>query len=145
VQFQKGTPQQAIDQFYAFIQRDDYLSEHQGKVAGRNGAHSPWVNELDLAFRQEIPGLFKGNKGELRLDLFNVLNMVNKRWGQVRDVGYPYMRSLANFAGVDPATGKYVYALPTDKNGNFNSGGYVLEDDRAQSRWSVQATLRYTF
>ncbi|MGO4702371.1 TonB-dependent receptor [Dyella sp. 2RAB6] len=145
VLFQKGTPQQAIDQFYAFIQRDDYLRDQQGKVAGRNGAHSPWVNELDLAFRQEIPGLFKGNKGELRLDLFNVLNMVNKRWGQVRDVGYPYMRSLANFAGVDPATGKYVYALPTDKNGNFNSGGYVLEDDRAQSRWSVQATLRYTF
>ena len=145
VPFQKGTSQKAIDQFYAFIQRDDYLREHQGKVAGRNGARSPWVNELDLAFRQEIPGLFKGNKGEVRLDLFNVLNMVNKRWGQVRDVGYPYMRSLANFAGVDPATGKYVYALPTDKHGNFTSGGYVLEDDRAQSRWSVQATLRYTF
>ncbi|WP_266160175.1 TonB-dependent receptor [Dyella silvatica] len=145
VQFQKGTSQQAIDQFYAFIQHENYLKDHQGAVAQRNGARSPWVNEVDLAFRQEVPGLFKGNKGELRLDIFNVMNLLNKRWGQVRDVGYPYMRSLANFAGVDPATGKYVYALPTDKSGNFNGGGYVLEDDRAQSRWSVQATLRYSF
>ncbi|GAA0906557.1 TonB-dependent receptor [Rothia nasimurium] len=145
VLFQQGTKQAVIDQFYSYIGRDSYLKDRQGHVAQRNAAHSPWVNEVDLSIRQEIPGLFKGNKGELRLDIFNVTNLINKRWGQVRDIGYPYMRSLANFAGVDPTTGKYVYALPVDARGNYNPGTYVTEDDRAQSRWSLQLTARYTF
>jgi hypothetical protein len=145
VLFQAGTKQATIDQFYAYMGNNSYLKGREGSVAERNGAHSPWVNELDLAIRQEIPGLFKGNKGELRLDVFNLTNMIHKRWGQVRDVAYPYNRSLANFAGVDPVSGKYVYALPVDARGNYNPGSFVREDDRAQSRWSLQVTARYTF
>lgn len=145
VLFQAGTKQATIDQFYTYMGNNSYLKGREGSVAERNGAHSPWVNELDLAIRQEIPGLFKGNRGELRLDVFNLTNMINKRWGQVRDVAYPYNRSLANFAGVDPVSGKYVYALPVDAKGNYNPGSFVREDDRAQSRWSLQLTARYTF
>ena len=59
--------------------------------------------------------------------------------------------TLANFSGVDPATGKYVYSLPTDKNGNyqpqalaFYDGGFY-DPSRVVSRWSVMVTLRYKF
>ena len=151
------TPAQAAkleQQFYAFIKSDDYLRDHQGKVAGRNAAKSAWVNQLDLSFSQEVPGIFKGNKGEIRLDIYNVLNLVNDKWGQQNYVGFPYTRTLANFAGVDKATGKYIYTLPTDPNGNYQPGQKTIYDSSTDnsatkvnpaSRWSAMLSLRYTF
>lgn len=85
-----------------------YLSSHQGGVAGGNGARAAWVNRIDLSLKQEIPGFFVGNKDEIRFDFDNVLNMLNKRWGDIYDVDFLYMRMLASVAGVDPATGKQV-------------------------------------
>jgi len=55
-----------------------------------------------------------------------------------------FTRPLANFRGIDPATGQYIYALPT-RNGNYNAPAFVKEDSVAQSRWSVLVTVRYTF
>jgi hypothetical protein len=150
-----GVASQALqDGFYNFIQSDDYLRKNQGKIADRNGAKSAWVNQIDLSLSQEIPGIFKGNKGEIRLDVYNFLNVLNKKWGQQYYVGFPYTRNLAAFGGVDPATGKYIYQLPTDANGNYQPGlkGYydAPTDNSATkvnpvSRWSAMLTVRYTF
>ncbi|NII53185.1 TonB-dependent receptor [Luteibacter sp. SG786] len=146
--------QQLVDQFYSYIQSDDYLRKHQGKVARRNGATSAWVNQIDLSLSQEVPGIFKGNKGEIRLDIYNFLNLVNKDWGQQSYIGFPYTRNLANFGGVDPTTGKYIYNLPTDANGNYQPGQKAVYDAPTDnsatkvnpvSRWSAMLTLRYTF
>lgn len=148
VQFVNGTPQSVIDQFYAFIHSNDYLKNHQGGPVGQNGATSPWINQINLSFRQEIPGFFAGNKGEVRFDILNFGNLLNKDWGQIYDVPFAtaggFNRPLANFRGIDPATGQYIYALPT-RNGNYNPPQFVKEDANAQSRWSVLVTLRYTF
>ncbi len=123
-----------VNQFYDFIQNDNYLRKEQGKVAKRNGATSAWVNQIDLSLSQEVPGIFKGNKGEIRLDIYNFLNLVNKDWGQQSYIGFPYTRNLANFGGVDPTTGKYIYNLPTDANGNYQPGlkGIYDAPDRQQ-------------
>ncbi|WP_201315475.1 TonB-dependent receptor [Dyella sp. EPa41] len=151
VQFQKGTSQQAIDQFYAFIKQDSYLKDHQGQIASRNGTRAAWTNQLDMSFSQEVPGLFKGNKGEIRLDVYNFLNLLNNDWGQQSYVPFPYTRNLASFAGVDPVTKKYIYSLPTDANGNYQPGTKVVYDagrdikTNVVSRWSAMLTLRYTF
>ncbi|MBV8158928.1 MAG: TonB-dependent receptor [Dyella sp.] len=151
VLFQKGTSQQAIDQFYAFIKQDSYLKDHQGQIASRNGTRAAWTNQLDMSFSQEVPGLFKGNKGEIRLDVYNFLNLLNNDWGQQLYVPFPYTRNLAGFAGVDQATGKYIYTLPTDANGNYQPGTKVVYDagrdikTNVVSRWSAMLTLRYTF
>ncbi len=146
--------QQLINQFYSYIEGDSYLRKEQGKVAKRNGATSAWVNQIDLSLSQEVPGIFKGNKGEIRLDIYNFLNLVNKDWGQQSYIGFPYTRNLANFGGVDPATGKYIYNLPVDANGNYQPGQKAVYDAPTDnsatkvnpvSRWSAQLTLRYTF
>ena len=144
VNFQQNTPQAAIDQFWNFIQNDSYLRDHQGQIAKRNAVRSPWVNLLDLSFRQEIPGLFAGHRGEIKLDVANVLNLLNSDWGRERRIGFPYGRTLANYQGVG-ADGKYIYSLPTDAQGNYVPGQLITYDDKAVSRWSVMATLRYTF
>ena len=98
------------------------------------------MNQLDLSFVQEIPGLFEGNKGQIRFDIFNFGNMLNKKWGQIYNPNFPYNRSMASFAGVDPATGKYIYNLVDPK-----TYAQQKQDDQAQSRWSVLVTVRYTF
>jgi len=145
VEFANGTTDATKQQFFDFIAHNDYLKGHLGQIAQRNGAHAPWVNQLNLSFAQEVPGIFAGNKGVIKFDIFNFTNMLNKKWGDVYDVDFPYARTLASFAGVDQATGKYVYKLPTDKNGNYAPGALKFEDQFAQSRWSVQVTLRYEF
>jgi len=145
--------QQLVNQFYDYINGDSYLRKQQGKIAKRNGATSAWVNQIDLSMSQEIPGIFKGNKGEIRLDVYNFLNLVNKKWGQQSYVGFPYTRTLANFGGVN-AQGEYIYNLPTDANGNFQpglKGIYDAPTDNSAtkinpvSRWSAMLTVRYTF
>jgi outer membrane receptor for ferrienterochelin and colicin len=143
VEFANGTSDLAKQQFFDFIAHNGYLKGHTGEVAQRNGAHAAWVNQLNLSFSQEIPGIW--GRGEVKFDIFNFANMLNKKWGEVYDIDFPYNRTLANFAGVDQATGKYVYSLPTDKNGNYAPGALKFEDQFAQSRWSVLVTLRYTF
>jgi hypothetical protein len=147
-----GSPATAaqIQQFYDYIQHDPYLKKHQGQIARRNSARAAWVNDLDLSFRQEIPGIFKGNKGELRLDVYNVLNLVNKRWGQETDMGFYQTRNLADYGGVG-ADGKYIYKLYTDKAGNYQPEQKTVYDagtytkTNVVSRWSAMLTVRYTF
>ena len=149
VSYGNATAQQ-IQQFQDFLASDKYLKDHRGQIASRNGAHTPWVTTLDMSFSQEIPGLFKGNKGEVRLDVYNFLNLMNKNWGQQRITGIYPTRTLVNYGGVN-AQGQYVYNLPTDKAGNYQpqqlqvyDGGFY-DPSRVVSRWSAMLTVRYTF
>lgn len=150
VTFADGTDPAVIQQFWDYISSDSYLSKHQGQIAKRNDTRSAWVNQVDLSFRQEIPGIFKGNKGELRLDVYNFLNLVNSDWGQQSYVGFPYTRNLADYAGVN-AQGQYIYDLPTDQNGNFQPEEKTIYDagrntkTNVVSRWSAMLTVRYSF
>jgi len=143
VEFASGTSDVAKQQFFDYIAHNSYLRNHLGEVAGRNAAHASWVNQLNLSFTQQVPGIW--GKGEVKFDIFNFANLLNKKWGEVYDIDFPYSRALANFSGIDQATGKYVYSLPTDKNGNYAPGALKFEDQFAQSRWFMQVTLRYEF
>ena len=149
VEFTSNTSAQLQQQFFNYIASQPGLSKYAGRDVPRNSSNLPWTHELDLRFSQEIPGLFKGNKGEVVLDVYNFLNMLDKKWGQFSYVGFPPARTLANFAGIDPATGKYIYDLSRyqDANGNYAPESFSLLDTSTKpvSRWSVQLTVRYKF
>ncbi|HET6587492.1 MAG TPA: TonB-dependent receptor [Oleiagrimonas sp.] len=148
VSYGSASPE-VIQQFQDFISSDEYLNSHRGQIAKRNEAHSPWSNRIDLSLSQEVPGIFKGNKGVIRLDIYNFLNLLNKDWGHVRNVGSYDTRTLAGYSGVN-AQGQYIYYLPTDDNGNYEPQQLEVYDSgfnptRTVSRWSAMLTLRYTF
>ena len=152
VEFRGGTDPDKVAQFYEYIQRNDYLKDHAGGIAGRNGDRAGWINQIDLSFSQEIPGIFKGNKGIVKLDLYNFTNLLNKHWGIEKRVNFPGGRALADYYGVDTATGKYIYDIGgsnyTDANGNYRPREiptYVNFGDDLAQRWSVLLTVKYTF
>ncbi len=149
VEFTSNTSAQLQQQFFNYIKTQAGLRQYAGRDVPRNSAHLPWTHELDLRLTQEVPGLFKGNKGEVVIDVYNFLNMLNHNWGQYPSAGFPAARSIANFAGIDTANGKYIYDLSryTDSNGNYAPQSYSTLDSQTRplSRWSVQVTLRYTF
>ena len=148
------TPAQQ-QQFMSYINSNSYLKEHEGQIAGRNAVRAPWINQIDFAFRQEIPGLFAGNKGELRFDFFNIGNLFNSKWGVEQRAGFPLIRNLANVSGYDPATGKYIYDISSsaykDKNGNYIPQSLVINEGQTpgvpipSQRWSVMMTAKYSF
>ncbi len=142
-------------QLLAYIANNADLSSHECQIAGRNAVSSPWVNQIDLSFRQEIPGLFQGNKGELRFDIFNFGNLLNSKWGVEQRAAFPLIRNLANVSGIDPATGKYIFDVSSsaykDANGNYRPQTLVVNEGQGagtptpSQRWSVMVTAKYTF
>ncbi|MGY3265254.1 TonB-dependent receptor [Lysobacter sp. HA35] len=138
---------QLINSFWAYIAAHPELARFQGEIFQRNEARAPWVNQLDLSFSQEIPGFMKGHKGEVRLDVFNFLNMLNNKWGVEYRANFPLERVLADSAGVGP-NGKYVYDISKYKDANGNYAPQALAPNESftpSQRWSVLLTLRYKF
>lgn len=134
-----------IAAFQAYISSNTYLDARRGTVAERNGDRTPWVNQMDVSFQQELPGFFKEHKSVLRLDIYNFLNLLNKDWGQTRNVGGYDTRYLAKLSKVN-ADGTYVYDLSSSSPQqlsvyDYNSG----YPSRVVSRWSALLTFRYEF
>jgi len=131
------------DRFWAIVESHPGLSKNAGRVATRNENFSPWTNSIDLRLSQEIPSFFKGHKAVFALDILNFGNMLNKRWGRIDEIpfasngGQP--RSFANFVGIDAATGRYVYQVPT------TTQDFTTRQQRGESQWALQVTLRYEF
>lgn len=125
--------------FFNFVDSQKYLARDKGGIATVNGAQAPYVRQMDLRISQEFP-FIAGRKGEIWFDIANLGNLLNKDWGVIREVGFPGGSGVARFAGIDPATGKYVY--------NFNQNDIrdlTLRDNRGESRWSMQMGARIRF
>ncbi|HEY0491810.1 MAG TPA: TonB-dependent receptor [Telluria sp.] len=130
------------EKFWGIVNSHDDLRGAAGSVVKRNGSFAPWTNSIDMRIGQDIPGLFKGHKGVLTLDFFNVGNLINKKWGRIDEVGFQsgggQARSFVNFAGLDPATGKYIYQLRDLETVN-------IRQQKGESQWAIQATVKYEF
>jgi hypothetical protein len=130
------------DRFWSIVNANDGLRSAKGGVVKRNNDRSGWVNSIDMRVTQELPAFRHEDKAEIAFDFLNIGNMLNKKWGRIDEVDFQgsggYIRSLVNFAGVD-AQGRYIYTVmqsPTD---------LVTRQNKGESQWAVQATMRYSF
>lgn len=145
------TPAMQWDAFNAFIEQDDYLSQHRGETAERSGGVNPWYSNIDLRVLQDI-SFGNGPKKhtfQVNLDILNFANLISSDWG---------VRKVANPAATSPLQ------LVTDGLGNgmyTNDGAPLLrfrgadpaapltetfvDDPGLFSRWQVQVGLRYFF
>jgi len=88
VQFASGgvtyTPAMQAAAWDAYISQDKYLNTRRGQYAERGGAFLPMVSRADLSIVQSVFGdIFEKKQTlEIRLDILNVGNLINKQWGQ---------------------------------------------------------------
>jgi hypothetical protein len=134
---------QAEQRFWEVVGTSSALREAKGGVVKRNSDFSPFTNQFDLRISQEVPGFAPKHKGIFTLDFLNVGNMINKEWGRINEVNFRdgsggLSRQFVNFAGIDQATGKMVYAVndPSD---------LTLKQAKGESQWAVQITAKYEF
>ncbi|MEC5163931.1 MULTISPECIES: TonB-dependent receptor [unclassified Janthinobacterium] len=129
------------DRFWSVVNGNKELKRSIGQLTSRNDSFSPWTNSIDMRVSQEVPGFFKGNKGILTLDFFNVGNMINKKWGRINEIGFAtsggQSRSFVDYGGM--VDGRYVYQVK-DKVED-----YEVRQAKGESQWAIQATVKYEF
>ncbi len=70
--------------FEQLVEQEPCLEKLRLRIMHRNSCRTPWSNELD--FRYSQPFRVGGAEVTLRLDVLNVLNLVNREWGHVQTV-----------------------------------------------------------
>ncbi len=92
-----------------YISQDNYLKNRRGQYAERGGAFLPMVSRADFSVVQSIfTDLFeKRHTFEVRLDILNVGNLIDKNWGQAK-----------HFASLQPLT-----VPSTAQGGPVTAGG----------------------
>lgn len=133
------------DSFFAWLEQHPDLARYAGQVVPANSGRAGFVNNFDLRLSQQVPAFFEGHKAELTLDVMNVGNLLNKKWGLIEDYGFYQTMRVANYSGIDPATGKYVYTFSGDTDTPAIQENNNDKGNTGVSRWSVMATLKYSF
>lgn len=131
--------------FFDWLSQNPELQKYRGQIAPANAFRAKWVNSFDVRFSQELPGFMKGHKTELSLDIMNIGNLLNKKWGLIDDYGFNSTRRVASYAGIDPATGKYVYHFSGSTDSSQIQENNNDKGNTGVSRWSVMLGLKYKF
>jgi hypothetical protein len=133
------TAQQQYDQLARYIAGDDYLAGRRGRYAERNGARTPWTQQLDLRLTAKLPVSKAGTQRlEVSFDFINLGNLLHKDWGlqyfvpNINNSGY----ALLDFVRIEGKTPVYQFKNPA---------GTPWQTDPINSRWQGQLGLRYSF
>ena len=144
VEFAGATPaakQAAEDKFWSIVSTYKELDGSRGQVVKRGGSFSPFVSTFDARISQEVPGFSSEHKGSFTLDILNLGNLLNKRWGRTNEMAFQSAggnrRTFVSSAGLN-AQGKYIYVVGDQDD-------YTLRQAKGESQWAIQATLRYEF
>ena len=135
------------DDFWAYINQDDYLKTRKGKYAERGGAVMPWHHQVDLHFGQEFFIKTKSGKRntlEIGVDIENLPNLLSKDWGLYKEVKNPSLISVVSHK--DEPTGKtifdgYAYAKYNKQRNTTTYRDY----ENLWSTYRVMFSLRYRF
>jgi hypothetical protein len=125
----------------AYIEQDEYLSQHRGEYAQRGAAFMPMVWRADLSIAQDLFTNVAGklNNLQVRLDILNFTNLVNSKWGTGQ-------RFVSNSPLTNPSIngdGELQYRL-RQINGQLMSSTFEKTAGIADV-YRIQLGLRYTF
>jgi outer membrane receptor protein involved in Fe transport len=138
------TAQEQSDIFMNYIENDKYLSKHKGQYAERNAATSPWRNQFDFRLTQEVFRNFGKTKNSFQftVDIFNVGNLLNRKWGNVNFVNNPAVLVPQNVTAIN-ATTKPTFRMAATQ------GDIVREtfgtSQTISSTYYMQFGVRYNF
>jgi Carboxypeptidase regulatory-like domain/TonB dependent receptor/TonB-dependent Receptor Plug Domain len=123
------------------------LERYRGRIVPRNSHRSPWLSVLDLRFAQELPVLGR-TRGILTFDIENFANLINKDWGQLRQVSFPYFAPVVDVDRIetigcpDAAASCYVYRPRSGQTGPATPFNAITT---LPSVWRMQLGVRIEF
>jgi outer membrane receptor for ferrienterochelin and colicin len=121
------------------LAKHDCVGDYVGQIIPRNTCRQPWFNQLDLTIRKRF-ATAADQGAEVHVDLFNVLNGLNDKWG--RNVSVTAARRNLLFAQqYDPGTGQVLYTVPAPESfaDRTQVGSNLL------MQFSAQIGVRYYF
>jgi len=119
----------------------DYILKYSGQMAERNGGINSFYGIFDLRITKKFK-LYKTHTLELSGDIFNVANLLNKKWGvneslgnqALYSIGIPKTTTTPAVDGFDKTTNNFVYRV--------NGAGVVKPSGNP---YQCQIGLRYSF
>jgi hypothetical protein len=111
------------------------LIDYAGRAAPRNGINGPWITRIDMGFEQEVK-VFDDHAVTFEFNLFNVGNLINKKWGLYQTPVFQNFQSVVA-ANYDRETNRFIYNSFTAGNG--------LQTNTSASQWQLQIGARYEF
>ena len=125
------------DDFWTYIEQDDYLKDRKGQYAERGGAKMPWHHQLDFKYLRSMSVNWGKTKHTLQLglDIENLLNFLCKDWGLYKQVTG---NTLLTY---DTKNNQYTYNLVNGERHTSTSQNYLS----TASTYRIQFTIRYLF
>ena len=123
--------------FWQFINQDDYLKDRKGKYAERGGAKMPWHHQLDFRYLRDMSIQIGKTKHSLQLgmDVENLLNFLCKDWGLYKQITGNTLLSY------DAKNNQYTYNLVNGERHLSTSQNY----ESTASTYRIMFTIRYLF
>ncbi len=122
------------------------LKKFRGKVTQRNAFHSPWFTRLDLHIAQEIPAFIGKSKVTVFADIDNFTNLLNKKWGQIREFAFPYNIAAVRVACLTaPVPTGAAPGAANPAGGTFAPAATTSSQACAQYRYTPAATVNGVF
>lgn len=152
------TAAQQAEAMWQLVEGNSYLKKHKGEYAKRFGYVEPWHNRWDVKIMQDIFSNFGTNRRftlQASLDIVNVGNLLNKKWGAYKSMGsqsYDNLRPLTFSKSVNgmPAYTLNVSASSAKDNAETLTPKFLKNNGWSKTlstggTWGMQFGLRLIF
>jgi hypothetical protein len=146
---QQATAAEMADAFDRYIDGIACLRENRGKILSRNLCRNPWQNQIDVSVAQSLQAFGRQNV-QLRLDVINFANLLNKKWGIQRFSDQNNTCGpICSATTLLTQTGNFGASATTQQTAQgiytFNPNMDPFDSDNASSNYRMQLSLRYSF
>ncbi|MDX2057336.1 MAG: carboxypeptidase regulatory-like domain-containing protein [Gemmatimonadales bacterium] len=127
-----------------FIESEGCLRRQRGRIMARNSCRNPGFVTVDARFGREFR-LGRGHRIDATVDVFNLLNLIDRDWGWINEASDREQRPLLLVDGWDAAKDRPMYRVPVQVATGAPSLPALGRPLVDLSRWRVQMGLRYRF
>jgi hypothetical protein len=144
IRFTGSAAQVAAQQteFDRFIDTASCLRQQRGRIMSRNSCRTPWMNLTNLSVRQALPTR-QAQAFALELQVFNVLNLLDRRWGRVQlptGAVPTSTNQVALLTQVGETTGSAAEPIY-----RFDATMHRYNSENYDTYYQIQLAVRYTF
>ena len=139
-----STAAQQAALFEAFINSSDCLKDHRGEILKRNSCRQPFVNQVDLAIRQNLP-LIADQRVSVQFDIFNFGNLLNKKWGRAFVTPTTSNSNVPLMTHVGYSTATAQTAVPIVQFTPPSGGKEYAPGALVSNFWRSQVSVRFSF